>query len=109
MKSPLLIATVLLVFLDVSFVVVLVEPEESPVALVELGGALVVVPCFELAAAVGLFELVGLAAVFDGAELPVICVQSCGDGPENVASVVVPLQPPLPQHIHCPEESSYWM
>ena len=37
---------------------------------------------------------------FEGVDPPVMADQSSGDTAENVSSVVVPLQPPLPQHIH---------
>ena len=50
----------------------------------------------------------------DGASLvvvesPVITCQSCGETPEKVSSVTVPLHPPLPQHIQSCDESSHCM
>ena len=50
--------------------------------------------------------LVWAGATFDGAELPLMSLQSCGDTALKVASVTVPLQPPFPQHIHSFDEFS---
>lgn len=51
---------------------------------------------------------VELAAAFDAVDdEPVMVFQSFGATALNVVSVIVPLQPPFPQHIHNCVESSY--
>ena len=107
LKSPLLIAAVLVV-LDPSSDVAALELELGvtvfePNGVVDAGSGLE----FVLATLLVPVALVELVATLEAAELPVMTFQSSGEGPENVSSVTVPLHPPFPQHIQSCEVSSY--
>jgi hypothetical protein len=106
LKSPLVMAAVLLVVVD-SFDAMAFEPD---VTMFEPDGVVDARPGLEfvLVTLFVLTALVGVVAVL-AAELPVITFQSPGETAENVASVTVPLHPPSPQHIHFWSESSYWI
>ena len=110
LKSPLVIASVLVAFEDVA-----VAELEPMLASFDVAAAFEVVGACEVAvgsalvgsAGVVCLVLVGLGASLAGAVLPVITCQSCGEGPAKVSSVTVPLHPPSPQHIHAPAELWY--